>query len=62
MAVIRHISIENFRSIRQAEWYPGPGFNCLIGPGILGNPRFLMLLTWCWGPDVPVHLAMLISI
>ena len=41
MAVIRHISIENFRSIRQAEWYPGPGFNCLIGPGDSGKSTFL---------------------
>ncbi|MFK3711763.1 ATP-dependent nuclease [Leclercia adecarboxylata] len=41
MTVIRHISIENFRSIRQADWYPSPGFNCLIGPGDSGKSTFL---------------------
>lgn len=37
MAVIRHISIQNFRAVRQAEWCPGPGLNCLIGPGDSGK-------------------------
>lgn len=41
MAVIRHIKIENFRSIRNAEWFPNPGFNCLIGPGDSGKSTLL---------------------
>ncbi|WP_241655817.1 AAA family ATPase [Klebsiella michiganensis] len=41
MAVIRHISIQNFRSIRQAEWFPGSGLNCLIGPGDSGKSTFI---------------------
>lgn len=41
MAVIRHIRIENFRAIRQADWFPEPGFNCLIGPGDSGKSTFL---------------------
>jgi predicted ATP-dependent endonuclease of OLD family len=45
MAVIRHISIQNFRSIRQAEWFPGSGLNCLIGLEIQENRPLLMLLT-----------------
>jgi AAA15 family ATPase/GTPase len=30
---IRLIEIENFRGIKQMAWSPGPGMNCLIGPG-----------------------------
>ncbi|EJS0105070.1 AAA family ATPase [Salmonella enterica] len=41
MAVIRHISIQNFRSIRQAEWFLGSGLNCLIGPGDSGKSTFI---------------------
>lgn len=41
MAAVRHISIENFRTIRHADWYPRPGINCLIGPGDTGKSTFL---------------------
>lgn len=41
MAVIRHLAIENFRSIRQTHWYPKPGLNCLIGPGDVGKSTLL---------------------
>ncbi|WP_213997634.1 AAA family ATPase [Arsukibacterium sp.] len=41
MALIRHIKVENFRSIRNAEWYPKPGLNCLIGPGDSGKSSLL---------------------
>jgi predicted ATP-dependent endonuclease of OLD family len=41
MTVIRHIKIENFRSIRNAELYPTPGLNCLIGPGDSGKSTLL---------------------
>ncbi|WP_240346332.1 ATP-dependent nuclease [Pectobacterium brasiliense] len=41
MAVILHISIQNFRAIRQAEWFPAPGLNCLIGPGDSGKSTFV---------------------
>jgi len=27
------VEIENFRGIRELSWPPGPGVNCLIGPG-----------------------------
>lgn len=30
---IRHLSIKNFRGIRELYWAPAPGMNCLIGPG-----------------------------
>ncbi|MCE9858187.1 ATP-dependent nuclease [Raoultella planticola] len=41
MAVIRHISIQNFRTVRQAEWCPVPGLNCLIGPGDSGKSTII---------------------
>jgi len=33
VACIRWIVIQNFRGIKQLSWKPGPGINCLIGPG-----------------------------
>lgn len=41
MAIIRHLQVINFRSVRYAEWYPEPGLNCLIGPGDAGKSTFL---------------------
>lgn len=41
MAIIRHIEIRNFRSVRYARWWPKPGLNCLIGPGDSGKSTLL---------------------
>ena len=41
MSVIRHIEIQNFRSIKKLSWYPKPGLNCLIGPGDSGKSTVL---------------------
>lgn len=41
MSVIRHIEIQNFRSIKQLSWNPKPGLNCLIGPGDSGKSTVL---------------------
>jgi predicted ATPase len=41
MSVVRHIEIQNFRSIRQLSWNPKPGLNCLIGPGDSGKSTIL---------------------
>ena len=30
---VRHLRIRNFRGIKELSWHPGPGINCLIGPG-----------------------------
>jgi len=30
---IHHLKIENFRGIREMNWFPSPGINCLVGPG-----------------------------
>lgn len=47
MARIRKIGIEHFRSIRSLAWHPGPGINCLIGPGDSGKST---ILEW---PPIP---------
>lgn len=41
MAVIRHLSVRNFRGIRSLDWSPGPGINALIGPGDMGKSSIL---------------------
>lgn len=41
MSIIRHIEIQNFRSIKQFSWTPNPGLNCLIGPGDSGKSTIL---------------------
>lgn len=38
---VRHLTIRNFRSIRKLSWHPGPGMNCLIGPGDSGKSTVL---------------------
>lgn len=41
MSQIRHIYIKNFRSIKEFEWFPKPGLNCLIGAGDSGKSTVL---------------------
>lgn len=41
MAEIRHVAIQNFRSIKSLQWYPTTGLNCLIGPGDSGKSTLL---------------------
>jgi putative ATP-dependent endonuclease of OLD family len=41
MSIIRHIDIQNFRSIKNLSWNPKPGLNCLIGPGDSGKSTIL---------------------
>ena len=41
MAVIREISITNFRGIQFLKWWPNPGINCLIGPEDGGKSTIL---------------------
>jgi putative ATP-dependent endonuclease of OLD family len=38
---IRRIRIERYRGIKKLEWCPGPGINCLIGPGDSGKSTIL---------------------
>ena len=41
MSVVRHIEINNFRSIKHLSWNPKPGLNCIIGPGDSGKSTIL---------------------
>lgn len=41
MSQIRHIHIKNFRVIKELEWRPKPGLNCLIGSGDSGKSTVL---------------------
>jgi putative ATP-dependent endonuclease of OLD family len=42
MTLIRVLEIENFRAIRKLRWLPGPGVNCLIGPGDCGKTATIL--------------------
>lgn len=41
MSQIRHVYIKNFRAVKELEWFPTPGLNCLIGPGDSGKSTIL---------------------
>ncbi len=62
MAVIRHISIQNFRAVRQAEWCPGPSLNCLIGPGDSGKSTIIDAIDWCLAQEDRLRSVMQIFI
>ena len=47
MTVIRCVRIEHFRTIQNLTWHPGPGMNCLIGPGDSGKSTVLTAIDWC---------------
>lgn len=49
MARIRHVKVENFRSIQSLDWFPSPGLNCLIGPGDSGKSSILDAIDLCLG-------------
>src|SRR5258707_5415941 len=49
MARIRHILIENFRTIRNLEWFPSAGVNCLVGAGDSGKSTILDAIDCCLG-------------
>jgi len=49
MPRIRHLAIQNFRSIKALDWTPSPGVNCLIGPGDSGKSTILDAIDLCLG-------------
>lgn len=49
MAVIRILSIKNFRCIKELRWFPQMGINCLIGPGDTGKSTILDAIDYCIG-------------
>lgn len=38
---IRRLKIERYRGIKKLVWCPGPGLNCMIGPGDVGKSTIL---------------------
>jgi hypothetical protein len=57
MARIRHIHIENFRSIKNFEWCPSPGVNCLVGAGDSGKSTILDAIDFCLGARKSVQFT-----
>ncbi len=49
MALIRVLEIENFRAVKSLRWLPGPGINCLVGPGDSGKSTILDGVDLCLG-------------
>ena len=49
MALVRHIEISNFRSIKEFQWFPTAGINCLIGPGDSGKSSIIEAIDLCLG-------------
>ncbi|WP_122518709.1 ATP-dependent nuclease [Pseudomonas viridiflava] len=47
MARIRYVEIRNFRGIKQLNWAPREGINCLIGPGDSGKTSILDAIEAC---------------
>lgn len=57
MARIRKIEIKHFRGIRQLEWCPASGINCLIGPGDSGKSSILDAIDLCIGARRNVQMT-----
>lgn len=49
MTRVRHLEIQNFRSIQAFNWAPANGVNCLIGPGDSGKSTILDAIDLCLG-------------
>lgn len=49
MARIRAVEIKNFRGIKELDWHPSSGINCLIGPGDSGKSTVLDAIDLCIG-------------
>jgi hypothetical protein len=47
---IAQVEIQNFRGIRELTWCPGPGVNCLIGPGDSTKTTILDAIELCLNP------------
>ncbi len=49
MARVCVVEVSNFRAIKELKWLPGPGINCLIGPGDSGKSSILEAIDLCLG-------------
>ncbi|MBS1676381.1 MAG: AAA family ATPase [Actinobacteria bacterium] len=47
---IRRVRVERFRGIKELVWCPGPGINCLIGPGDSGKSTILDAISLVLSP------------
>lgn len=47
---IRRLKIERFRGIKELLWCPGPGLNCLTGPGDAGKSTILEAISTVLSP------------
>lgn len=50
MAKIRHIKITNFRALKNFEWHPSSGLNCIVGPGDSGKSTIIDAIDLALGP------------
>jgi putative ATP-dependent endonuclease of OLD family len=57
LARVRIITVENYRCIQRLHWLPGPGLNCLIGPGDSGKSSILDAIDLCLGARRNVNLT-----
>ena len=57
MTKIRKIEIRNFRGIRELDWFPSAGVNCLIGPGDTGKSTVLDAIDLCLGARRNISIA-----
>ncbi len=53
---IRRLKIKNFRGIKELVWCPGPGLNCLTGPGDAGKSTILEAISMVLSP-APARVA-----
>ena len=47
---IRRLKIKHFRGIKELEWCPGPGLNCLTGPADAGKSTILEAISMVLSP------------
>jgi putative ATP-dependent endonuclease of the OLD family len=57
MTRIRKIEIRHFRGIRELDWLPSPGINCLIGPGDTRKSTVLDAIDLCLGARRNIAIA-----
>src|SRR5438093_971351 len=51
--ILRSLAIRRFRGLENLSWRPGPGINCLIGPGDAGKTSILEAIALLLYPRRP---------
>lgn len=57
MSRIRIVSIKNFRCVKQLQWYPASGLNCLVGSGDSGKSSIIDAIDYCLGARRSIQLS-----